>query len=446
MHRSTTRSRPRRWLAGAAILATLAGLLAMPVGVAAEEPSDMVLDWNANAIAVIGAPVSPPVTDPPTPSGLGQGPPIGAFHLAMVQAAIYDAVMAIDPTNAPYLAGLTAPAGASKDAAIAQAGHDVLIGLAASASQAVRDRIDAMLVGSLAGVPSGTAKTQGIVVGAAAAAALLAARVDDGRFGSATWQTGTGVGAWRLVPPANANVQAWFADVEPLLIDSSGQFRTRGPLDITGKPYAKEFDEVKAKGAQTGSSRTQAEDLLASFVSANPTPYMNQGLREIAVAEALSTNEQARLFAMTTMTGADALIGCWDDKRYWSFWRPQTAIQLAADDGNPWTEADPAWLALYPNPGYPDHPSGYNCYSGATWHSARLFFGSDKMAFSLTSPGTAPLTNITREYTRFTDVIDDTIDGRIYTGFHFRTPDAQGAWLGEQVARWSAKHAFAALN
>lgn len=442
MHRSPTRRWPRRWLAVASAVTVAAGLLALPASrIAAADPSDMVLDWNANAASLIS---SPPTGTPP---GLGQGPPLGAIHLAMVHAAIHDAVMAIDPTHASYLGGVTAVAGASKDAAIAQAAHDVLLSFTtATTPAAVLSRLTGMLTTSLGEIPDGDPETNGRTVGSAAAAAIVGERTGDGRFASGLWDEGTGIGEWRRVPDANANIVAWFADVTPFVIESNDQFRTKGPLDIKSHRYAVEFDEAKAKGALTDSTRTTDEDSLASFVSANPLPYMNRGLREVAAARGLTTNEQALLFARSTMSGADALIGCWDDKRHWGFWRPTTAIREAAADGNKWTEPDADWLALYPVPGYTEHPSGYNCYTAATWHSARLFFHNDHWSFTLTSPGTAPLTNVTREYDRFTDVIDDTIDGRIFTGFHFRTSDVQGAELGESVAEWVDKHTFEALD
>jgi hypothetical protein len=218
---------------------------------------------------------------------------------------------------------------------------------------------------------------------------------------------------------------------------------------MTSAEYAAEFNEVKALGAQTGSSRTEAQTLLAGFVSANPIPFMNRGLREVAAARGLSTVDQARLFVNTSMASADALIGCWNDKAHWNVWRPQTAIREAANDGNPATEPQGDWLSLFATPGYPDHPSGYNCYTAGFWYSARLFFGSDKASFQLTSPGVppgpgvvVPVPGSTRSYARFTGVIDDTINGRILNGFHFRTPDVQGAWIGKKAAQWLAKHYF----
>jgi hypothetical protein len=142
------------------------------------------------------------------------------------------------------------------------------------------------------------------------------------------------------------------------------------------------------------------------------------------------------------MASADALIDCFYNKGHYLFWRPQTAIREAANDGNPATVADPAWLSLFPSPGYPDEPSGYNCFTAGTFHAAKAFFGTDRISFDLTSPGTGTGTPITRHYTRFTGVVDDTINGRIYTGFHFRSADVHGAWIGKKAAQWGAKQFF----
>jgi len=150
---------------------------------------------------------------------------------------------------------------------------------------------------------------------------------------------------------------------------------------------------------------------------------------------------------MLNMAGADGAISCWDDKLYWSFWRPITAVEHGADDGNHKTVADPAWTSLVPATPYPDHPSGYNCATGAFMHTAEAFFGRGKTTFGVTAtfsnpPGSTPPVTVTRQYERFTDVIDDTIDARIYLGIHFRTPDVQGAEIGRDVAHWLDKHYF----
>ena len=446
MNRSMRRSRVRRWLAGLSVL-TLIGVaaLAPAASVAAAEPTNMVLVWNENAVNVISQPATA------TPPGLGQAPPLSALHVAMVHGAIYDAVNAIDGDHEPYLDGLSAPSTASQAAAVAQAAHDVLYGITPAGNTAVRTRIDDMLTASLGLIDPGQAKTDGIEIGADAAAAMLAARADDGRSDAEPFATSNDAGKWRPVPPASSNVLGQFATVTPLTLSSPGQFTTEGMPAVTSEQYAAEFNEVKALGAQSGSTRTEAQTLMAGFYTANPLFFYNAGLRVIATGQGLSTSDQARLFARTSMGGADALISCWHNKKVWSAWRPQTAIREAANDGNPLTSPDPEWLSLFATPGYPDEPSGYNCYTGGFWHSARYFFGTDKMSFSLTSPGVPANANAgnpvgvpgsTRSFTRFSGVVDDTIEGRILNGFHFRTADVHGAWIGKKTAQWIDKHYF----
>jgi hypothetical protein len=444
MTRATGSPRRRGWRA-ILVLATiaLAGSIA-PASSMAAEPGDMVLRWQAHAIAAIGN------AGTATPPGLGQPPPLAPIHLAMVQTAVYDAVNAIDGGHAPYLDDLpSAPASASKAAAAATAAHGVLVGLAATSSTVVAS-LDGLLVSSLAEIDAGAAKTAGIAIGQAAAAAMLAERTGDGRTGTRGFTLGDAPGEWVLVPPLSNNVFAWIADVEPFALRSSGQFRVQPPPALTSEQYAIEFNEVKALGRQTGSTRTAAQTSLAGWASGNPFVFMNKGLRDIATAEGLSTAEQARLLAMTSMSSADALIACWDNKGHYNVWRPQTAIRAAATDGNPATTADPDWLSLIPNPGYPDLPSGFNCLTAGIMYAARLYFESDRMSFQLTSPGiTAAPPNVpvgvagsTRTYTRFSDVIRDSIEGRILNGLHFRHADVQGAWIGKKAAQWLERHEF----
>jgi hypothetical protein len=445
MTRGNQTTRRRSWRAILAIVAIAAAATIPPASALADEPDDMVLQWNTNAVNVI----SQPATN--TPPGLGQGPPIAALHVAMVHAAIYDAVNAIDGGHAPYLPGLSAPSTASQAAAVAQAGHDVLFGITPAANTAVRTRIDDMLTASLGSIDDSVNKTDGRTIGSQAAGALLAARANDGGTDVEPFVPSNDLGKWHLGPPLNANVQGQFATVTPLTMESPDQFKTEGMPAITSAQYAAEFNEVKALGAQSGSSRTEAQTLMAGFYTANPLFFYNTGLRVIATNEGLSTSEQARLFAKTSMAGADALISCWNNKKVWYAWRPATAIHEAANDGNPLTSPDPNWTSLFAVPGYPDEPSGYNCYTGGVWQSARYFFGTDKYSFSLTSPGVPAnaaagnpvgVAGSTRTYTRFTDVIDDTINGRILNGFHFRTADVHGAWIGKKAAQWLDNHYF----
>ena len=176
---------------------------------------------------------------------------------------------------------------------------------------------------------------------------------------------------------------------------------------------------------------------MALFYTESPATLYNRSFRTIAADQDLDAAGAARLFAQLNMAAADAIISCFADKEYWGVWRPSTAIHLADTDGNPATVADPAWTPLVGNPPYPDHPSGYNCFTGAVMHSAKAFFGTDKVDFAIRNAA-----DVAREYDRFTDVVRDTIDGRIYLGIHFRTPDVQGAWIGKKAAQWVDRHAF----
>jgi hypothetical protein len=422
----------------------MAGLVPVASVSAAEQPNP-VLDWNINAVNAIGNPPSNAIP------GLGQPPPLAVIHLAMVQGAVYDAVNAIDGGFEPYLSGLPSTPGASRAAAVATAAHDVLLALPPlppNSPDAMRANVAELYRLYMLDIPDGAAKTQGTALGHAAATAMNAARADDGRFvGTPLWPIGTLKGEWRPVPTANANVFAWVANVKPFTLQGTDQFRTEGPPDLASDQYTAEFNEVKALGSNDPSTRTDEQNQLASFVSFNLFSAFNRTLREIAVANGLSTAEQAMLFVRSSISAADALIDCWDNKEHWLQWRPQTAIRLADEDGNPDTVADPNWTAQFQNPGYPDNPSGFNCFAAGWFYAAREYFGTDMQSFSITSAGTAPLPQpVTRTYTRFSHMIKDAIDGRILIGYHFRSSDEQGAWIGKKVAQWVDKHYFGPVD
>lgn len=435
MPRPNKPSRALRKLALITTAALLALVGGIPVAsVSAAERATVVLDWNRYAIeAISNLPGG-------TPPGAGQTPVVGSLHLAMVQAAVYDAVNAIDRTHEPYLRGLPrASRTASKAAAAATAAHHVLVGLVPAFTDNIKLNLDGLYATSLAAIPNGGRKNAGIRIGAAVAAAMLAKRVGDGRFVPFSFTAGTAPGEWRPVLPMFASDPfAWVANVKPFAIRRQSQFRTRGPLDLTSSRYAVELDEVRSLGSSTSTTRTAAQTELARFVTANPMPMIYKSYRDIAVAKRLSLSRSARLLAMLSVSTADSMIGCWNDKAHWNFWRPITAIRLADTDGNAATAPQADWLPLFPTPPYPDHPSGYNCFAASMMAAGKAFFGTDRVRISLTSPATGT----TRTYTRLSHVVRDTINGRIYTGFHTRTPDVQGAQLGRNTAIWVTDHYF----
>jgi hypothetical protein len=415
------RTMAARRVRGVGLLAAVTALLALAVP--GSSRADTVTDWNVHA------------TDALIEKS-GQVPTVALVNLAMVHGAVYDAANAIDRRYQPYLAApRPAKRSYSKGAAAATAAYRVL----ADVVPEQRAALQPLYAASLARLPAGVrAKDGGIAVGEGAAAAMLRARANDGRFGPFRFPVGAGPGQWRPVPPIPINDPfAWVARVRPFLIRSPSQFRTRGPNPLTSAAYAKDLAEVSSLGSLALSARTADQTDMAVYWVGDVALW-NRIFLGLAADRGLKIADNARFFAMLYMTAADAAIGCWDDKAHWLFWRPLTAIQNADTDGNPATEADPAWRPLLPTPPFPEHPSGHACASGSFVATLRDFFGTDKARFSARSP----VSGTTRSFKRFSQAIEEVIDARVYAGVHFRTADLQGARLGRKVARWRQRHYF----
>ena len=403
MRRSTT----RRALSLVAVCAALLVLVA-------PARADTVTEWNLNATnALIVSAAQPPQVSVP--------------HLAMVHGAVYDAVNAIDGGHEGYLiASGSAQSSDSKRAAAATAAYRVLVQLVPP-QQAT---LDALYAASLAGVPDGAPKTNGIAVGEQAAAAMIAARTNDGRFGPFRFAVGFEPGVWRPVLPAFVNdPAAWLKDVRPFLIEDPAQFRSKGPLELTSHRYAREFDEVKSLGSLSGSGRTPDQTHAARYWAENPPATWSRIFRKLSAQQGLPLVENARLYAMLYMTAADALIAVWDDKAHWSFWRPVTAIREAGSDGNPLTQPQADWTPLIANPPYPEHPSGHTGLSGSIVKTLQQFFGTDEITWTDTNNA-----GLTRSFSSLSGAIDEIVDARVWSGIHFRTADVQGQRIGRHVA------------
>jgi PAP2 superfamily len=372
----------------------------------------------------------------------GQAPPVAVLHLAMVHGAVYDAVNSIDGGYEPYLGSLPAPSGSSKNAAAATAAYEVLLSILPSREAQLTEYYDA----SLALIPDGPAESGGVTVGQAAATAMIAERTGDGRSGTDVYEVGTEPGEWRPIPNPNGspvvNALRWVGLVDPFLIESAVDFATVGPRALGSAEYAAEFDQVKALGGTTSATRTADQTQQAVFWADHAVGMWTRIFRQLSRHQDLSVVENARFFAMLYLTGADAAISCFEDKTK-GFWRPQTAIQEAADDGNAATEADATWTSLLQNPPYPDHPSGHNCVSGSFTRTLRQFFGTNEMSFRATrtfaQPGPEP---ITRTYTTFSQAIQEIRWARVYGGLHFWSAEVQGGRLGRMVANYRNENYF----
>ena len=226
----------------------------------------------------------------------------------------------------------------------------------------------------------------------------------------------------------------WLGDVAPFALKHNSQLFPPPPPHLTGGRYAQEYDEVKALGRATNSSRTQEQTDLALFYSDNLIVQGERTLRGVA-ASIDDIGANGRLFALANMAAADAVISAWKAKRTYDFWRPITAIQQGDNDGNPNTVGDPTWVPFTVTPAYPEYSSGANNFTAALTRTLALLFG-DKTTFTVTS---TPV-NQTKTYARFSDQAADMVEVRIYQGLHFRTADEVARNQGKRSADWAVSH------
>jgi hypothetical protein len=413
-----------------------------------------VIHWNQIATKTLAA----------VPGPNGGAPPALQINLAMVQGAVYDAVNAIGPKkHRPYLLKKRAGAKASIDAAVATAAYDVLSELISTAPErapfpgtgraGLLDTLSYEYAASLDAIDDDSFKKkkrmkQGITVGHAAADAMLDAREGDGRFGPSPWVSNPAPGHWQ--PQLNPTTGQPILDptptagnVKPFLIQSSSQFRSAPPPSLGSAQWAAEFNEVKSLGRATGSTRTDEQTYIAKWWQSAPILSWNEVARQLIERNNLSAAKSARLLALQNLSGADALINCWNDKYHFDFWRPWNAIPRAAEDGNDATAPDASWAALLTAP-YPEWPSGHNCLDGAHITVLRMFFGDDPKGgpFQITSTFVNPGGPTVRTFETFTQPYTELIEARIWAGLHYRSGNVQGQVLGQNVANYAAVNYF----
>jgi hypothetical protein len=389
--------------------------------------ADVVLDWNGLAAQLIVG-----------PGGANKVPPLGLVDLAIVHTAIYDAVNAVEGFPfAPYGVQPTVTTPASAAAAAARAGRDVLLALYPSRSA----DIEALYASSLAAVPDGPAETNGIDVGQQAAAGILALRANDGRnAGTPIVEPPEAPGVWIRTPPGFLAPQApWAGSVNPWTLKSSDQFRPEPTPELDSETWLRDYNEVKALGPGTESTRTAEQTNIARFWADQPMLQWNRAWRGISIGAGLSVQDNARLFAMLATASSDSLIACWEAKYHYMFWRPVTAIR--AGGGNPALTDDPSWLGLVPTPNHPEYPAAHGCFSGASVETLSYFFRTDDFTFTITS-NFAGVTTPVRAYSSFSQALQEVADARIYGGMHYRNSTHKGALVGKQVSHFATRHFF----
>lgn len=358
--------------------------------------------------------------------GLPGGPVLSSRGYAMVTAAIHDAVNATTAGkgNYAFMPGV-ATSGGDTRAATAVAARNLLVQLnpagAATYNQALTD--------SLALVPDGAAKTNGMATGAAIASAMVSLRASDGSGAPANYAPSGGVGDWAPTPPGNlpAAVPQW-ADVDPWLMSSPDAYRPGAPPNVGSAAYAAAYNEVMAIGSAGSAIRSADQSASASFwvAAAGASPWLQAGLGAVE-GDGLSTLENARLFALIATSVADAVIGVWDAKYEYDFWRPVTGIRNGDFDGDAATIGDAAWSPFITTPNHPSYISGHSGVAGA---AAGILSGllGDSQNFCLTFGG------MTRCWDSYSGAAQDAANSRLWGGIHWRFDNEAGLALGGQVA------------
>ncbi|MFO1460955.1 MAG: vanadium-dependent haloperoxidase [Verrucomicrobiota bacterium] len=359
-------------------------------------------------------------------------PTLSSRNLAILGAATHDAVNSIVRTHQPYRVQVTVSPNAHIDAAAIAAGHEVMLSL----YPGFRARTEELFASQRSALRTNDAVNQGLDAGREAAKRLLSERGSDGSNTEIPYIPSDAPGQWRRTAPFfRPPLTPHWGRVRTFCIPSVEAFRPGPPPALDSREYADALNEVKRLGGKHSRERTPEQTEIASFWSDFSYTAMPPGhWHEIAVTLArdrgLKVPETARLLALIGLAQADAAIVCWDTKYRWNLWRPITAIQRAAEDGNPLTDPDPSWEHFLVSPPFPAYTSGHSSFSKASAQVLTQFFGTDALHFTARSD---TLPGVLRTYESVAACADEVGMSRIYGGIHFAFDNVEGKKSGGRI-------------
>jgi membrane-associated phospholipid phosphatase len=393
---------------------------------------DVIIAWNQTMLDAIRL----------TKDTLG----LSTRTMAMVQAAMYDAVNNIDQFGSVYKVSVPVTPGTSPspEAAASEAAYDVLSSLIPQEKALYKATLDE----SLDGIPAANAHA-GIAMGDAVAAGILAWRASDGSNVQVPYVPGTAPGQWRPTPPDFT--VAWgpeWGKVTPFAIPSATPFLPPAPPALNSAEYAKALKMTESLGALNGSTRTPQQTQIADFwaydvAGMGPPPvFYNQIVQDVALQQHNTLDQNARLFALADVAMVDAGIVTWDAKFTYNLWRPITAIQNANQDGNPATKADPTWTPLGApgdgvkanfTPPFPAYPSGHAAFGGALFTTLANFYGTDNITFTI---GSDEEPGLYETFNSFSAAAEQNGISRIYLGIHYIFDKTNGIAEGDSIGNY----------
>ncbi len=396
----------------------------------ADGRTDEVLRWNEVALDTVRAERTPP--------------PAAARALALAHVSAFDALNAVTLTHRPYRVAVSAPEGASADAAVAAAMHRVLTRLFPGRTAV----LDAALAESYAELPDGPGRDRGAALGRYVADRVLAGRGADGD-GTGTYVLAAEPGRWQPTPPRfrPALLPRWsslatFCGPRPADLDPGP------PPALTSAAYAADVNEVKRLGGRDSAARTAEQTEIARFWAddagtVSPPGHWNVIARTVARQRGHTPDKNARLFALLNLALADAAIVCWDCKFKYGLWRPVDAIRRADEGGNPATDPDRSWTPLLETPPFPSYTSGHSTFSGAAAAVLADFCRTDDVRFRVTSEG---LPGVTRTFASFRAAAEEAGRSRIYGGIHYEFDNRNGLAVGRKVGEMVCRTMLPALG
>ena len=409
--------------------------------------NDMVMYWNEKAATVL----SVGFTNPPL-----------TRVFARIQIAVHNALNSIKPKYERY-AFPEREHHANPDAAVASAAYWVMKRITFPGNPP----LDQWYAESLATIPDGESKELGKDIGKRSADALIAVRANDGHsqiiVSSTTPANGTNPGEFRStltainwVPTQTLNpfriIPNWGTVAKPWVIESNQQFRPAGPYAINSHEYTVDLNEVKSKGARVGSTRNAEEDKMSKFWSENrPSLLWNNIVRKVIENKKLDAWKTARLIALVHVCIAESVSSQLNAGYHFYSWRPETAIRLAATDGNDNTAADAGWLPALSETStsatisWPGYPNVYAAHGGTTAEILRLFFGTDETSIDITTTSANPAVTEPKpsfHFSSFSQAARNNSLSMIYSGWDFRKSVLDGEEMGRQIANYIFTHAF----